>query len=208
MRDQIFRMEPHIPFTVLVADDATRAAGQAFDEAARLAARIPFSALHAAYVVSGGTSLATLEQMAPSLRADTIGRAAALGVNDRLLAVYLRAGDPVVAISELISEIGADVVMTTTPNRRGLMGRDVVDRLHAELQCPLVTVSPLLHAVPEIEPICAACAATRARTHGESLWCRTHSTHRIRAHGWSYQRDLPLASHDSEFVPTGTSFAH
>lgn len=198
-------MKPHKPFTVLVADEATHAAGAAFDEAARIAARIPLAGLHVVYLTPRGTPLDELEQLAKSLRADTAGRAAALGVGDRLLAVHVRAGDPVVAVATLARELVIDLVMTTTPARRGLFGRDAVARVRTELACPLVTVAPV-EAVPEIEMLCNACAMTRARTKGKKLWCARHVIRHIHAHGWSYQTELPFSEHDSEFIPTGVAF--
>src|SRR5580765_5638853 len=87
------------PFTIVVADEATRAGGFAFDEAARVAERIPLSALHAVYLVKRGTTLAQMEEIAASLRADTVGRAAALGLHDRLMAVHVRSGDPATEIA-------------------------------------------------------------------------------------------------------------
>src|SRR4051812_36363062 len=99
------------PFTIVVADDATRAGGFAFDEAARVAERIPLSALHAVYLMKRGTSLAKMEEIAKSLRADTTGRAAALGIHDRLMAVHVRAGDAAQEVASVARELDADLVV-------------------------------------------------------------------------------------------------
>jgi len=37
-------------------------------------------------------------------------------------------------------------------------------------------------------------------------WCERHSRHAPRAHVFSYQRELPFATHDSEVIPTGIDF--
>jgi nucleotide-binding universal stress UspA family protein len=200
------KTEARKPFTVLVADEATHAVSQAFDEAARLASRIPLAGLHVVYIAPGGLTLSRLEEMAPGLREKTLERAAALGVAERMLAVHVRACDaPAAAIAKLARELVVDLVVTREPSRRGLLSRDVVETLRTELSCPLVTVAPFSRA-PEVEPLCQACAAIRERTNGKTLWCSDHANRRIRAHGWSYQRDIPLATHDSEFIPTGISF--
>jgi hypothetical protein len=40
--------------------------------------------------------------------------------------------------------------------------------------------------VPEIEPPCPACLATRSETNGEVYWCNRHSEHHPRAHTYHY----------------------
>lgn len=195
------------PFTIVVADEATRAGGFAFDEAARVAERIPLSALHAVYLVKRGTTLAQMEEIAASLRADTVGRAAALGIHDRLMAVHVRAGDPATEVAAVARELGADLVVLGEPERRFGMRRDaLLDQLHIELDCPVVLARPLPSPLPEIEPPCPACALARAQSHGQVWWCASHSKHRHAAHQYSYRRELALAQHDSNVIPTGVAF--
>ncbi|UQA57233.1 hypothetical protein [Polyangium aurulentum] len=46
--------------------------------------------------------------------------------------------------------------------------------------------------VPEIEPPCPACLATRSETNGEVFWCNRHSEHHPRAHTYHYQSEGPV----------------
>jgi len=196
------------PFTIVVADEATRAGGFAFDEAARVAERIPLSALHAVYLVKRGTTLAQMEEIASSLRADTVGRAAALGIHDRLMAVHVRAGDPAMEIAAVARELAADMVILGEPERRfGLRRNDALfDKLHIELGCPVVLAKPLPSPLPEIEPPCPACAMARAQSHGQIWWCASHRKHRQSPHHYGYRREHGLAQHDSNVIPTGVGF--
>ncbi len=196
------------PFTIVVADEATRAGGFAFDEAARVAERIPLSALHAVYLVKRGTSLAQMEQIAASLRADTVGRAAALGLHDRLMAVHVRSGDPAIEIAAVARELRADMVVLGESERRfGSRRSDALfDQLHIELECPVVLARPLPSPLPEIEPACPACELARAQSRGQIWWCASHRTHRHVPHHYSYRREHALAQHDSNVIPTGIDF--
>jgi nucleotide-binding universal stress UspA family protein len=196
------------PFTIIVADDATRAGGCSFDEAARMAERIPFCALHAVYLMRRGTSLAEMESVAKSLRSDTAGRAATLGVLDRLMAVHVRAGSMAEEIASVARELHADLVVLGEPERRfGLLRRSsALDKLHLELACPIMLARPLPSAPPEVEPPCPGCALARARSHGRSWWCVAHSKHRAPPHHYKHRREHPLATHDSNIIPTGIAF--
>ena len=196
------------PFTIVVADEATRAGGFAFDEAARVAERIPLAALHAVYLVKRGTTLAQMEQIAASLRADTVGRAATLGVHDRLMAVHVRAGDAATEIAAVARELDADMVVLGEPERRfGLRRNDALfDALHVELECPVVLAKPLPSRFPEIEPPCPACALARAQSHNQVWWCAAHRKHRHAPHHYGYHREIALAQHDSNVIPTGIGF--
>ncbi len=172
------------PFTMVVADEAIRAGGSAFDEAARVAERIPLAALHAVYLLKHGTSLTQLEDVAKSLRSDTTGRAAALGIHDRLMGVHVRAGNPVDAIGNVARELAADLVVVGETERRigGLLKRSVVEKLRLELDCPVVFAASLGEPLPEIEPACPGCALARAQTAGRIWWCDAHRKPRPHLH--------------------------
>lgn len=172
------------PFTIVVADEAARAGGSAFDEAARVAERIPLAALHAVYLVKRGTSLAELEDVAKSLRADTTGRAAALGLHDRLMAVHVRAGRPVEAVADVARELDADLIIVGDSARRlgSMLKRSNVDKLRLEVTCPVVVAKSLSGPMPEIEPACPSCELARVQTHGHVWWCAVHRKHRFAHH--------------------------
>lgn len=172
------------PFTIVVADEAARAGGCAFDEAARVAERIPLAALHAVYLLKHGTSLAELEEIAKSLRGDTTGRAAALGIHERLMGVHVRAGDPVDAVGSVARELDADLVIVGETERRigGLLKRSAVEKLRLELACPVVYAKSLGAPLPEIEPACPGCALMRAQSQGRVWWCDAHRKPRPQHH--------------------------
>jgi nucleotide-binding universal stress UspA family protein len=184
------------PFTIVVADDASRAGGFAFDEAARVAERIPLAALHAVYLMKRGTSLAQMEEIATSLRADTTARAASLGLHDRLMGIHVRAGDPAQEIGQVARELDADMVVVGESPRRFGMRRDgaLFNRLHIELTCPVVFAKELA-AAPDIEPLCQSCALARAQSHGQVWWCTSHRGHRAAPHHYAYHREHALAQH-------------
>ena len=164
------------PFTIVVADEAAHAGGSTFDEAARVAERIPLAALHAVYLLKHGTSLSELEEIAKSLRGDTTGRAAALGIHERLMGVHVRAGSPVESIASVARELDADLVVVGENERRigGLLKRATVEKLRLELECPVVFAQSLATPLPEIEPACPGCALSRAQTQGRMWWCDVH----------------------------------
>ncbi len=81
-------------------------------------ARIADSALHVVYLVARNTSMREMLEVAPALRADTTGRAAALGMIDRLMAVHVR-----VSTSEIVAlarELQVDLVMVPARTTRVL----------------------------------------------------------------------------------------
>ena len=169
------------PFTIVVADEATRAGGSAFDEAAHVAERIPLAAVHAVYLLRHTGSLGHLEDIAKSLRSDTSGRAASLGIHERLMGVHVRTGDPVDAIVSVARELSADLVVVGESERRigGLLRRSIVDRMRLEIACPVVLAKSGGGSAPEIEPACQACELARARSSGAVWWCEAHRKPRV-----------------------------
>ena len=56
-----------------------------------------------------------------------------------------------------------------------------------------------------IEPPCQDCLKARASTHNPNAWCARHSEHHVHGHTYGYDRELPLAQHDSNNEsPIGT----
>jgi hypothetical protein len=57
---------------------------------------------------------------------------------------------------------------------------------------------------PQIEPPCPDCEAVRRQSGNTQSWCAQHAAHHARGHAYHYERELPLAQHDSNNVsPTG-----
>ncbi len=169
------------PFTIVMADEATRAGGSAFDEAARVAERIPLAALHAVYLLRHTGSLGQLEEIAKSLRSDTSGRAATLGIHDRLMGVHVRVGSAVDAIVSVARELDAALVVVGESERLvgGMLRRSVIDKMRLELACPVVVAKSLGAPAPEIEPACQGCELARTQSNGAVWWCLAHRKPRV-----------------------------
>jgi nucleotide-binding universal stress UspA family protein len=183
---------------MLVVDDAAEPSHVAFEEAARIAQTIPLAGVHILYLSRRHHTDHS------GLRGESVMRAEALGIRDRLIAVHLRLGDPAAEIIEVARDVGASlVVLSGRP--RWLSRKRVVDAIYTELGCPVVlAVGP--PNVPEIEPPCPACVAMRAHTGDRVWWCHAHDHRHPHAHRYSYRREIPLAFHDSNVIPTGIAF--
>src|SRR5450432_3275866 len=183
------------PFTVLVVDDAAHAGGSALDAAARMSLRIPNAGIHALFVVPHGVLLGELQDIATSLRADTMGRAAALGANQSVLAVHVHTGDLVEQIARTAAEVSADLVVIGARERghlRGVLKRSELDRLHTETETPIV-VAGTADATPDIDPPCIQCEKA-------SGFCARHRVHHPRAHRYNYNHEAEAAYAGSEFT--------
>ncbi|HEY8087794.1 MAG TPA: hypothetical protein VIF09_08115, partial [Polyangiaceae bacterium] len=84
------------------------------------------------------------------------------------------------------------------------------ERLIAGAPCPVLIASPPPKHPPKheptIEPACPQCLQARAASKGAQWWCERHAHRSNQGHAFSYQRELPFASHDSEVIPTGIDF--
>jgi hypothetical protein len=182
------------PFSILLIDDAAQPVDFAFEESARVAKKIPEARIHVLYLAPRFTPLSELE-------GDATARAASLATVGPLEAIHLRAGDAAREAVDVARDTGASLVIIGGL-KRSLRER-VVDALYGELGCPSVIAAPPRNLAPEIEPLCADCVNARRR--GE-MWCEVHSHHHAKAHTYSYRRDIPLSSHNSNVIPTGIAF--
>jgi nucleotide-binding universal stress UspA family protein len=201
-------------FSILVCFDYTDASGYAFEQAARLAKRIPSSHIHVIHVTTGETSDARTTQVSGHLRAYVDGKAASIGGMDgQSVGVHVRHGDAAREIAQLAAEIDVDLIVLGSPNHphmKSLMLGSIADKLYQHAPCPLVVAGPKppephVH-YPAIQPACPDCVRTRAASGGAQWWCERHASHGqhgASGHLYSYQSELPFASHDSEVIPTG-----
>jgi nucleotide-binding universal stress UspA family protein len=205
-------------FAIVVASDLSEAGGYAFEQGARLAQRVPGGAgqVHFVYVTSGDTSEARIRQLGGQLRAYVTEKAASMGGLPGLsVGVHVRHGDPIPEIAQLAAEVDAALIVLGTPDHpllKALTHGSVAERLLPHAPCPVVLagprpVEPRVHPAA-IEPPCPECLATRKRTNGREWWCARHTAPGGTAlgHTYSYQRELPFATHDSEVIPTGIDF--
>ena len=66
-----------------------------------------------------------------------------------------------------------------------------------------VRMSSQPEKVPAIEPPCPDCESVRRLSGNTQAWCAHHAEHHVHGHAYHYERELPLAQHDSAVSPTG-----
>jgi nucleotide-binding universal stress UspA family protein len=198
-------------FSIVVGLDFTEADGPAFDQAARLATRVIGSELHLVHVFSTAPSAERSRDLAQHLRLYVDEKAAA---NSALVGmpvgVHLRGGKPVAEILRLATEVGADVIVVGS--HRGQHIKDwiagsTVEKLVSGGTFSVVVAAPkpkeLEAPEPTIEPPCPKCVEARFASKGKEWWCERHAHAAQLGHVYSYQRELPFATHDSSISPTG-----
>jgi len=187
--------------------------GAAFDQAARLASRVPRSELHLVHVFAEEPSEARARELVQHLRLYVNEKAALLGgLKAMTVGVHLRAGKPVREIVQVATDLRADIIVVGShkgPHLKNWLVGSTAEQLVASAPCAVLVATPKPRAEakhdPAIEPPCPDCLRARATTRG-AWWCERHAHHAKRAHTFSYQRELPFASHDSEVIPTGIDF--
>jgi nucleotide-binding universal stress UspA family protein len=202
------------PLSIVVGLDFSDAGGFAFGQAARIAQRVPGCELHLVHVFEEAPSEERRRQLVDQLRlyanekVTTIG-----GLKGITIGIHLRAGKPVREIVQLVTELGAGLVVLGAhkgTHVKSWMVGSTAERLVASAPCPVLVAGPKPAAPekhePAIEPPCPDCARARAASHGADWWCERHAHHAKQAHTFSYQRELPFATHDSQVIPTGIKF--
>jgi len=126
--------------------------------------------------------------------------------------IHLRGGEAVRELVQLATEVGADFIVLGS--HQGLHLGDwlrgsTIERLVNSAAFPVLVapgaVEPARHE-PTIEPPCPDCVIARTASGGERWWCERHSHSAVGGHVYSYQREFPMASHDSAITPTGIDF--
>lgn len=204
-----------VPFILVVGLDLTdqESSGYAFDQALRIAARIPRSEMHCVYVVTAETSAAKADEAVGLLKMYVSEKAAAIDVGGPGRAgVHIRRGEAAPEIAKLATDVGADMIVVGTrkgAHLRTLLLGSTAERVMASAPCPVFVAGPRPRpsgAAPvAIEPACPDCVAQRIATSGREWWCERHSEHhRLRRHHvYSYEATFPFSTHDSEVMPTG-----
>jgi nucleotide-binding universal stress UspA family protein len=187
------------PFRIVVGLDFSDTSLRALEEALKQGAARRGCELHVAAVVDSdhaemmpaGLRHATLTQIADETR-DRLGRAVsdariAFHAANKLSALapvftHVRVGAIADQLAALAAEIGADLLIVGTHGRRGIrrmMLGSVAEKTVRLAPCPVLVVRPRdLHAMdglPQVEPACPACIATRERTSGGQWWCDAHT---------------------------------
>jgi nucleotide-binding universal stress UspA family protein len=201
-------------FSVVVGLDFTDADGPAFDEAARLALRVPGSELHLVHVFGTAPSAERSRDLVDHLRLYADEKAAMTdGLRGMAVGIHLRGGHTVHELIQLATEVQADVIVVGShrgPHVKDWLVGSTVERLVGGAAFPVLVATPKAR-VPEqpepvIEPPCPKCVETRIATGGKEWWCERHAHAAQLGHTYSYQRELPFSSHDSTVSSTGVDF--
>ncbi|HTB74673.1 MAG TPA: universal stress protein [Polyangiaceae bacterium] len=202
------------PLSMVVGLDFSDADGPAFDQAAQIARHVPHSELHLVHVFHAELSGERSRDLVGHLRLYVNEKGAiADGLRGITVGIHLRAGKPAREIVQLATEVHADLIVVGShkaPHLKHWIVGSTAEKLIAGSSCPVFVASPR-PKVPEtheptIEPACPQCVQARKASGGATWWCPRHSHVANGAHTYSYQRDLPFASHDSAIFPTGIDF--
>jgi Universal stress protein family len=203
-------LDSNDPFSIVVGFKFSDAGTFAFDQAARIALRMPRGAVHLVHVFETPLSSKSSHAMTQHLELYVSEKMASLGAHrPHVVGIHLREGDVAVALASFASEAVADLLVLG-PEKHTVgawFSPSIAARLQAIAPCPVVLMGPRpIHtAAPgvTIEPPCPECVTTRRATAGADWWCPRHSEHAHAAHTFSYQRELPFVTHDSQLGPTG-----
>ena len=199
-------------FTLVVANDFSVASGYAFDQAARVARRIPGSDIHVVHVMEAESSETQSKQVADQLRIYLEDKVKALGgLESQAVGLHVRCGHPAREVAQLAKDVAADLIVVGThkgPHLKQLIVGSVTERLLLAAPCPVFVAGPMPSAVddahdPAIEPPCSDCVQTRRNTAGGQWWCVSHAERHAKAHSYSYRREFPLRTTDAAVVLTG-----
>lgn len=204
------------PFTIVVGSDFTVAAGYAFDQAARVARRVPGSDIHVVHVIDHDSSEEETRRVADYLLLYLEDKVRALGgLSAQAVGIHVRCGRPTREIAQLAKDVCADLIVLGSqerPHLKSLLVGSVSKRLLEAAPCPVFIAGPMpkdegsAHE-PAIEPPCPDCEASRTKTAGKTWWCLHHQQHHAAAHSFSFHREWPLRSHDSAVLPTGVDMS-
>lgn len=195
---------------IVVGLKFTDGGAYAFDQAARIARRIPGATLHLVHVFEEPVSAKEAEAMRQHLKLYANEKAASLGgMEAKPTGLHLRTGNAARAIAQFASDVEAGLVVVGADKHplKHWFAPKTAEKLIALAPCPVLVAGPKPPPAeplePMIEPPCADCVAQRFASHGDQWWCARHAEHALAAHTFSYQRELPFATHDSQLGPTG-----
>ncbi len=102
------------------------------------------------------------------------------------VASYAAFGAPALGLAQMASDIGADLVVIGTHNRRGverLLLGSVAEGTVRYSHCPVLVVpAEQTHDEVKITPPCSACVRARRDSAGQELWCAQHRERHGRRH--------------------------
>jgi nucleotide-binding universal stress UspA family protein len=197
------------PQVIVVGVDFSSFGDVALEKAFELASRETNGEVHVIYVARGygplvhldlGTEILTLGMDEASDRLKTyveerlqkfVEARSAKGLGSFSRAVtHIRLDAPAEEISQLASDLEAELVVVGTHGRRGvrrmLLG-SVAEGVVRLAPCAVLVVRPPeSEPLVAIEPPCPACVKIRSESHGEKLWCPRHEEHHGRRHQYHF----------------------
>lgn len=195
-------------YRIVAGFDHSPSAELALQRAFELASYQEHGEVHVIYVIpymgdflaSGVTTVATgptgpLQEIHRSLEA-RVGELLAAwrkssGKDIARLVTHVRSDAPALEVVQLARDLDADLVVVGTHGRRGfsrfLLG-SVAENVVRLAHTPVLVVRPQEEGpeVPEIEPPCPRCVATRTQTNGELFWCEQHQERHGQRHTYHY----------------------
>lgn len=106
---------------------------------------------------------------------------------------HVQISDPVHAITQLATDVQANLIIVGTHGRKGLarfLLGSVAEGVVRHAPCPVLVVRPLgseaADNVPKIQPACPQCVAARRASGGSELWCEQHKRHHGRRHTYHF----------------------
>ena len=209
------------PYTLLVGVDFSELANRALQEAFSLASQRPEAEVHVLTTVSAAaedpgfaTSInvgsdntqlldTTLHQLRVYLQTQLDQfRAAHPEAKATFRVVSHALADAAVhGIVQLASDLGADLIVVGTHNRKGverLLLGSVAEGTVRHARCPVLVIPAPSEpeATIQIEPPCPECVKTRAASAGKQFWCAQHGERHGRRHTY-HQSDRSTG--DSNF---------
>jgi nucleotide-binding universal stress UspA family protein len=189
----------------------TASSSFAFEQAARIASRIPGSQVHNVYAMPANTEDALVAEADGLLRLYINEKVASMDVYGPAYGVHVRRGDPAGEIAQVAHDLAADMVIVGThhaPLMKTLILGSTAIRVMAHASCPVVIAGP--RPKPEaahtifIDAPCPECVAKREATHNKVYWCDRHSERHLgRRHTYAYASELPFEAPDAAVDPRG-----
>jgi nucleotide-binding universal stress UspA family protein len=188
--------------------------GHAFDQAIRIASRIPCSEMHVVHVLQPETTDEKAQEAAGLLKLYISEKIATLDISGpQGTGLHVRRGDAAREIAQMGVDLSADMIVVGTRgplHLKNLFVGSTAERVMATATCPVFVAGPRPRPQPShvivIDGPCPDCVQQRAATAGRTWWCARHSErhHLRRHHIYSYSTHLPFAEHDSEVSAIGS----
>lgn len=204
------------PYVIVVGMDYSQPADKAFVAAYQLARQHAPAELHAVHVsVMVGTDMVPLPLAGvgglplPTLDLDELKAGLVRHLDSlipqlsgfresgvRIFAHVALAAPPSSGVTQLASDLEANMIVVGSHGRRGLahlLLGSVAESVLKQATCPVLVI-PVRQAqtVPAIEPPCPLCVDARAASNGTELWCEQHRERHGRRHTY-YQADRVAA---------------